>query len=165
MGPDAPGVVTGILNAPQARAAYHAALRGAQRVGARIRVLGVRIGEEARGLALLSARLRRGPSGPVVLSLGAHGPLAAVAAELELTLPTSREDVGALLDASPFRALWSGDAGRPAGDRAALSELLTRACAFADDLATRVSAVALDPIEVRARGQGAFVVEARVTVG
>ena len=27
MGPDAPGVVTGILNAPQARAAYHAALR------------------------------------------------------------------------------------------------------------------------------------------
>lgn len=165
MGPDAPGIVTGIPNAPQARAAYHAALRAATRANPKARVLGVRIVEETPGVALLCARLTRTADGGVVLALGAHGPVGGVAADLELTLPASRDDLACLLDASPWRVLWTGEGGRPAGDRAALLELLGRAAAFSEDLVTRVSAVVLDPIVVREKGQGAFALDAQVTVG
>jgi hypothetical protein len=165
MGPDAPGVVTGIPNAPQARTAYHAALRAATKSNPKLRVLGVRIGEQTPGLALLRVRLIRGPDGAVVLAVGAHGPVGGVAGDLELTLPASREDIACLLDASPWRILWTGEDGRPAGDRAALLDLLVRASSFADDLVTRVSAVILDPVVVRDKGRGAFAADAQVTVG
>jgi hypothetical protein len=165
-GPGAPGIVRGVQNALQARAAYSAALRSATIAVPDLRVLGVRILEDVAGLAALAARIERRAEGSLRLAVRPHGLAGAAPGTVrEIVLPAGADDLDALVGTLAIPPLATSARGEPAADRTALVDLLARACLFAHELRDRVREVTLDPIVVRARGDGALVVDARVTVG
>jgi acyl-CoA synthetase (NDP forming) len=78
--------------------------------------------------------------------------------------PMDDRDVAELLTESRASRLLSAHRGRPAGDLAALAELLTRVSRLAEDV-PEVIELDLNPVLVLPAGRGCHVVDVRIRVG
>lgn len=100
--------------------------------------------------------------GPVLV-LGAGGVLVELMRDsLPLLLPLTRADVESTLDRLAVARLLGGFRGAAAGDRAALVEAVMAVAAFAESHADRLLELDLNPLLVRAAGDGVVAADALV---
>ena len=101
--------------------------------------------------------------GPVV-AFGAGGVLAELigSASLRIT-PLTDHDADELIDGSRIRRLLAGYRGAPAGDVAALRDVVLRVSRLAEEVGEVVE-LDLNPVVALPPGQGAVVLDARIRV-
>lgn len=127
---------------------------------------GALVQEMARGEAELILGARHDADfGPMVL-VGAGGVLVEVLADVQLApAPLRPADARAMLHRLAIAPVLAGTRGRPALDIEAAAEALVRLSWLAADLGPRLAEMDLNPILLRAAGQGAVAVDARATLG
>ena len=118
--------------------------------------------EMARGEAELILGARHDPDfGPMAL-VGAGGVLVEVFADVQLApAPLRLADARAMLMRLAMAKVFGGVRGRPALDIEAAADALVRLSWLAADLGPRLVEMDLNPILVRAAGQGVIAVDAR----
>jgi acetyl-CoA synthetase (ADP-forming) len=126
---------------------------------------GVLVQEMARGEMELILGARHDPDfGPMVL-VGAGGVLVEVLSDVQLApAPLRRGDALAMLRRLAVAPVLAGVRGRPALDIEAAADALVRLSWLAADLGPRLVEMDLNPILLRAAGQGAIAVDARATL-
>ncbi|MEN0074527.1 MAG: acetate--CoA ligase family protein [Paracraurococcus sp.] len=126
---------------------------------------GVLVQEMARGEAELILGARYEPGlGPLVL-VGTGGVLVEVLRDVQLApAPLRPGDAEALLRRLALWPVLEGVRGRPPLDVAAAVEALVRLSWLAADLGPRLVELDLNPLLLRAEGQGCIAVDARATV-
>jgi acetyl-CoA synthetase (ADP-forming) len=155
------------LNLPDAAAvrAAFAAIATALDGAAPGSMEGVLVQEMAQGEAELILGARHDPDfGPMVL-VGAGGVLVEVLRDVQLApAPLRPADARAMLERLAIAPVLAGVRGRPALDVEAAAEALVRLSWLAADLGPRLVEMDLNPILLRAAGQGAIAVDARATL-
>ncbi|MDN3563949.1 acetate--CoA ligase family protein [Paeniroseomonas aquatica] len=126
---------------------------------------GVLVQEMARGEAELILGARWEPGfGPLVL-IGFGGVLVEVLADVQLaSAPLRPADAESMLRRLKLWPVLAGVRGRPALDVAAAVDALVRLSWLAADLGPRLVEMDLNPILLRAAGEGAIAVDARATL-
>lgn len=126
---------------------------------------GVLVQEMARGEAELILGARHEPGlGPLVL-VGTGGVLVEVLRDVQLApAPLRPEDAMAMLRRLGLWPVLAGVRGRPPLDVAAAAEALVRLSWLAADLGPRLVELDLNPLLLRAEGQGCIAVDARATL-
>lgn len=121
--------------------------------------------EMARGEAELFLGATADPQfGPLVLA-GAGGILVEFLHDVRTApAPLSLPDARALIEALRVAPLLHGLRGRPAADIAAAADALMRLSWLAADLGPRLAELDINPLILRAAGQGAIAVDARATL-
>ncbi|MBI2896983.1 MAG: acetate--CoA ligase family protein [Deltaproteobacteria bacterium] len=159
------GILREITSRQGARTAYHSLVRAALRARADARILGVLLSETIRGIAEVRIRAVRDPDLGFLIQLGGSGDLGlGLPPDPVMLVPATRADVVELVAAAPVARYYDGSFGREPGDLRALAETIARLVAFASDFRDSVSEVVLDPVVVRAKGQGVVATDARVSV-
>jgi acetyl-CoA synthetase (ADP-forming) len=126
---------------------------------------GVLVQEMARGEAELILGARHEPGlGPFVL-VGTGGVLVEVLRDVQLApAPLRPADARAMLRRLALWPLLEGVRGRPALDVEAAVKALVRLSWLAADLGPRLAELDLNPLLLRAAGEGAIAVDARATL-
>jgi acyl-CoA synthetase (NDP forming) len=126
---------------------------------------GALVQEMARGEAELILGARHDLDfGPMVL-VGAGGVLVEVLADVALApAPLRHADARAMLMRLAVAKVFGGARGRPALDVEAAADALVRLSWLAADLGPRLVEMDLNPILMRAAGQGVIAVDARATL-
>jgi acyl-CoA synthetase (NDP forming) len=102
--------------------------------------------------------------GPMVLA-GAGGVLVEFLHDVRTApAPLSRPDAHAMIEALRVAPVLHGLRGRPAADIAAAADALMRLSWLAADLGPRLVELDINPLILRAAGQGAIAVDARATL-
>lgn len=142
-----------------------AAIAGALHAAAPGSMEGVLVQEMARGEAELILGARHDPDfGPMVL-VGAGGVLVEVLRDVQLApAPLRPADARAMLGRLAIAPVLAGVRGRPALDVDAAADALVRLSWLAADLGPRLAEMDLNPILVRAAGEGVIAVDARATL-
>jgi acetyl-CoA synthetase (ADP-forming) len=119
----------------------------------------------ARGAAELFLGATHDPQfGPMVL-VGAGGVLVEFLQDVRMApAPLSRAAARALIEGLRAAPLLRGLRGRPAADIEAAAEALERLSWLAADLGQRLVELDINPLILRAAGQGAIAVDARATL-
>ena len=100
--------------------------------------------------------------GPMLL-VGAGGILVELAKDAALRLlPVSKPDVASMIDSLKLNKLIAGYRGRPAADRAALEATVLALAQLYLDHRARIADIEINPLMVRAHGEGAVAVDVRV---
>ncbi|WP_158291919.1 acetate--CoA ligase family protein [Paracraurococcus ruber] len=148
-----------LADADAVRAA-HAAL-----LAAPVPLEGVLVQEMARGAAELILGARHEPGlGPFVL-VGSGGIWVEVLRDVQLApAPLRPEDARAMLRRLAIWPVLAGARGRPALDTEAAAEALVRLSWLAADLGERLVELDLNPILLRAAGEGCIAVDGRATL-
>ena len=126
---------------------------------------GVLVQEMARGEAELFLGARHEPGfGPLVL-VGFGGVLVEVLQDVQVApAPLRPADAEAMLRRLQLWPVLAGVRGRPALDVAAAVDALVRLSWLAAELGPRLVELDLNPILLRAAGEGAIAVDARATL-
>lgn len=121
--------------------------------------------EMARGAAELFLGAMHDPQfGPMVI-VGAGGILVEFLQDVRMApAPLSPADAAAMIEALRAAPLLRGLRGRPAVDVAAAADALARLSWLAADLGPRIAELDVNPLVLRAEGQGAIAVDARATI-
>jgi acyl-CoA synthetase (NDP forming) len=121
--------------------------------------------EMVRGEAELIVGARRDPQfGPLVL-VGFGGVLVEVLEDVQLALaPVSKDEALAMLRRLKLWPVLDGARGRPKLDIDAVADILCRLGWLAADLGTALGDIEVNPLMVRAAGQGATAADARGTL-
>ena len=126
---------------------------------------GVLVQEMARGEAELILGARHDPDFGAMVLVGAGGVLVEVLRDVQLApAPLRTEDARAMLERLAIAPVLRGVRGRPALDVDAVAAALVRLSWLAADLGPRLAEMDLNPILVRAAGQGVIAVDARATL-
>lgn len=114
-------------------------------------------------VAELIVGVTRDPQFGPVLTIGSGGILVELIGDARtLLLPTTPARVAAALDSLKVAALIAGYRGRPAGDRAAAIGAVMAVARFAEANAATLVELDVNPLLVRAAGQGCVAVDALV---
>ncbi len=126
---------------------------------------GCLVQEMARGGAELIVGIRRDPQfGPIVL-VGSGGILVELLRDVELApAPVTRTQAAALLKRLRSAPILAGLRGQPPLDLEAAADVVERMSWLAADLGARLTDAEINPLLVRARGQGALAVDVRATI-
>jgi acetyl-CoA synthetase (ADP-forming) len=121
--------------------------------------------EMARGCLELIVGARRDPQfGPVVI-VGAGGVLAELVRDVQIVLaPLGLDDAAAALRRLKIRPLLEGFRGRPPVDVAAIVDTLCRVGQLAVDLGHALGEIDVNPLIVRAAGDGVVAADARAVL-
>ena len=127
---------------------------------------GALVQEMARGGgAELILGARHEPGLGAMVLVGAGGTLAELLADTALApAPLRAEDAAAMLRGLRAWPVLDGARGRPVLDAAAAAEALVRLSWLAADLGERLVELDLNPLLLRAAGEGAVAVDARATL-
>jgi acetyl-CoA synthetase (ADP-forming) len=149
-------------DAPAVRDAFAAVAAALAGIGAPAEAV---VQEMVRGEAELILGARRDPVfGPMVLA-GSGGVLVEVLRDVQLApAPVSVAQAEAMLRRLRLAPLLDGVRGRPALDVAAAAEALARLSWLAADLGARLEDVEVNPLILRAAGQGVVAVDGRGTL-
>jgi acyl-CoA synthetase (NDP forming) len=102
--------------------------------------------------------------GPLVVC-GSGGVLVELLRDAAYRLPPVTDvDAAEMIDPLRLATLLAGYRGRPAGDRAALADVVCRVSALVE-IVPEIRELDLNPVMVRAPGCGAVVVDARLRIG
>jgi len=100
--------------------------------------------------------------GPILL-VGAGGVLVELARDAALRLlPVAADEVAGMVEGLKLNTLLKGHRGKPAADRAALEACALALARFYLDHRARIAEIEINPLMVRAAGQGAVAVDVRV---
>ncbi|WP_431284883.1 acetate--CoA ligase family protein [Humitalea sp. 24SJ18S-53] len=126
---------------------------------------GVLVQEMARGEAELILGVTHDPDfGPMIM-VGLGGTLVEVLKDVQLApAPVSPAQAEAMLRRLVLWPVLAGVRGRPPVDVAAASDALARLSWLAQDLGSRLVELDINPLIVRAAGQGAIAVDGRATL-
>ncbi|MBB5690199.1 acetate--CoA ligase family protein [Roseomonas alkaliterrae] len=121
--------------------------------------------EMARGEAeLFLGAMHDAQFGPMVM-VGAGGVLVEFLQDVRMApAPLAAGDARALIEGLRMAPLLRGLRGRPAADLAAAADALVRLSWLAADLGPRIAELDVNPLILRAEGQGAIAVDARATI-
>lgn len=116
------------------------------------------------GLELISGVTRDPQFGPLVM-VGSGGVAVELHQDVAFDLaPLSPTDATAMLNRTTVGPLLAGYRGNPAYDQGAVADIIVRLARLAADLPA-ISEIEINPIIVRAAGQGAVAVDVRIIVG
>jgi acyl-CoA synthetase (NDP forming) len=164
---DIGGVVLGVAGEAEARAAYDAIMRNVAYAAPAAAIEGVLVAPQiGAGIEMILGSVRDATFGPCVM-LGMGGIFAEAMGDRVLRLaPVDRrqalEMIGALKGAS---LLLKGARGRQPADLDALADAVVALSRLAAAGADWLDSVDINPLIVRAQGQGAVAVDALVVVG
>lgn len=129
-------------------------------------VEGFSVQEMVRGQAEVIVGVRRDPQfGPVVM-VGLGGIAVEILGDVAIApAPVSRSKVRQMIDGLRSAPLFRGARGKPPLDVAAIAEAVERISWLAADLGDRLMDLEVNPLIVRAEGQGAVAVDGRARLG
>lgn len=155
------GVRLGIVGAEVARASFDTIQSAARQHAPAARIMGVVVQEMIDGGTEALVGLSRHPPFGLALTVGPGGVLVELLGGHTLDLlPLDVDAAERLIGASKLARLLDGYRSQPAGDRAALADLLTRLGQIARTYGDQIVALDLNPVAVLARGQGVCVLDA-----
>ena len=155
------GVRLGIATPEAARAAFDAILATAHQHAPTARIVGVVVQEMVTHGTEALVGLSRHPPFGLALTVGPGGVLVELLGGHALDLlPLDQGAAERLIGASKLARLLKGFRGQPAGDRAALVDLLVRLGQIAHAYGDQIAALDLNPVAVLPDGQGVCVLDA-----
>ena len=159
---EAGGVVLGLASADAVAAAAEGLMRAAKAAYPHARIDGFLVQEMVAGVEAIVGLKSDALYGPMLL-VGSGGVLVELMKDAQLAmLPVTDEEVGRMLDRLKLSKLLAGYRGKPAADRAALVRTIEGLSRFFLDHRARIADVEINPLMVRADGQGAVAVDVRV---
>ncbi len=159
---DVGGVALDLADADAVRAAAEEMARRARRLFPDAAIQGFLVQKMLVGGQELIAGVTRDPQfGPLVM-VGSGGVAVELTRDVAFDLaPLTPAQACALLDRTAAGPLLSGYRGAPAGDRAAVEDMIARLAQLALDLPA-IAEIEINPIIARGAGEGAFAVDVRV---
>ncbi len=160
---DVGGVAVNLGSAEEVRAATAELLARVRAARPEAALRGVCVQQMVNGVELIVGVTRDPQFGPLVM-VGTGGTAVELRRDVAFELaPLTLADAGAMLDRTLAGLLLGGYRGGPPGDRAAMEEVIARLARLALDLPS-VAEIEINPVIVRAAGQGALAVDVRVLV-
>jgi acetyl coenzyme A synthetase (ADP forming)-like protein len=160
---DVGGVILGLESAHDVRRAVASLRERLENAGHRLTAVLLQR-QVADGLEALVGVVGDPTFGPLILC-GVGGVQVELVRDVSFRLPPVTDlDAAEMIDRLRSRPLFDGYRGAPAADRAALMLLLQRLSALVEEV-PELYELDLNPVKVRAPGQGAVVVDARVRIG
>ncbi len=157
------GVVIGLGNAEQVRAACNEMLSRVKARAPKARIDGILVAPMVKGGTELILGVKRDPIfGPAVM-VGLGGIFAEVLKDIAVRpAPVSKGEALEMLRSLKSFAVLNGARGRPRADVAAAADAVAALSAFAAVHADDVAEVDINPFVVLAEGQGAFALDALI---
>jgi acyl-CoA synthetase (NDP forming) len=160
---EAGAVALGLTGEPAVREAYARVLANAAAAHPDATIHGVLVQKMAPpGLEMIIGVSRDPDFGPMLM-VGLGGIHVEVLRDVAFApVPIGTDEALSLLGELKGAALLDGARGAPPADRAALAELIAAVSRFAADHAEQIDEIDLNPVIVRAQGQGLTVVDALI---
>jgi acetate---CoA ligase (ADP-forming) len=160
---DIGGVILGLQSMSEVATALERLKSSAAKAGVELEK--VLVQREIRGGIETLVGVSSDPTfGPLVVC-GAGGVLAELLKDVEFRLaPVTDIDAAEMIAGLKSVKLLDGYRGAPAGDRAALEQLITKVSAISE-LVPELKEMDLNPVKVLEPGKGAVVVDARIRIG
>jgi acetyl coenzyme A synthetase (ADP forming)-like protein len=160
---DVGGVVLGLESAAAVAAAAETLATRMRAIGTELEV--VLLQREIRGGIEALVGVTTDPTFGPLLVCGLGGVLVELLHDVSFHLtPVTDVDAREMIDRLRARKLLDGYRGRPAGDRAALADVVLRVSALVE-VVPELRELDLNPVKVLEPGRGAIVVDARMRVG
>ncbi|OZI71795.1 acetate--CoA ligase family protein [Bordetella genomosp. 12] len=158
---EAGGVALNLADAPSVRSAYARVLDNAARYAPDARIDGVLVAPMLRGGTEMIAGVSQDPVfGPVVM-VGMGGIYAEVLKDVAVqTAPVSEQEALAMIRSLKMFAILDGARGQPKADIEAAARTVARLSEFAYQHRDDIAEIDMNPILLRAQGQGAVVLDA-----
>ncbi len=162
---DAGGVALGVQGAPAAAAAFDAIVTSVRRAVPEAAIDGVLVAPMAgEGIEMIVGSTHDPVFGPMVM-VGFGGIFVeTLRATVLRRAPFSTDVARQIIESLPGARLFAGARGRPAADVESLASLVAAVSRFAAANAEWLASVDLNPVLVRARGQGAVALDALVAL-
>jgi acetyltransferase len=160
---EAGGVVLGLSSRETVLSAAERLITSAKDAFPGARVDGFLVQEMVSGVEAIAGARCDPLYGPMLLA-GSGGILVELVADAQLAmLPVTAREVTGMVDRLKLARLLDGYRGRPPADRAALERTILRLAHFLLDHRTAIDDIEINPLIVRADGEGAVAVDVRVT--
>jgi acetyltransferase len=160
---EAGAVILGVAGDAAVRDGYQQVLASAQAARPDAAIQGVLVQAMAPPGREIILGITRDPTFGPMLMVGLGGIHVEVLRDVAFApVPIGPDEALALLGELKGAALLDGVRGAPPADRTALAELMARLSRFAADHADLIEEIDLNPVIVRAQGQGLTVVDALI---
>jgi acyl-CoA synthetase (NDP forming) len=161
---EAGAVALGLADLAAARAAAGRVIASARAYAPQARIEGVTIAEMQTGLETIVGAVCDPYFGPVVM-FGLGGIATELLQEVSYRFaPFDQHTARTMIESLKIAPLFRGYRGRPALDIDALSDLLARVSCLIADHADRIAEIDVNPVFVRAEGEGACAADALVVM-
>lgn len=151
----------GVTSAADAASVYHELVAK----GGGVTIEGVLVQRMERGVAECIVGIQHDPELGSVVVAGLGGIFVEVFDDAALRLPpVDGESARAMLASLRGAPLLEGARGRPVADRDALADIIVRVSALASEVGDRIESLDLNPVIVRAAGNGAVAVDALIAM-
>ncbi len=155
-------VAAGIRDEDELAGQWDRMTRRVRDAGKQAAVAGFLVQEAVSGIVVF-AGVNRDPDFGLVLAFGAGGVMIEALADVALrALPLRDGDAEAMIGQTRAATLLAGFRGRPPADVAALARCLEAIADFAWEERDAIAEIDVNPIMVRARGEGCVVVDALI---
>ncbi len=159
---EAGGVVLGLAGKDAVLAAADGLAKSAKAAYPDARIDGFLVQEMVSGVEAIAGARNDALYGPMLL-IGSGGILVELLADAELAmLPVTSKDASRMIDKLKLAKLLSGYRGKPAADRKAMEKAIVGLAKFFLDHRAVMHDIEINPLIVRAGGQGAVAVDVRV---
>ncbi len=159
---DVSGVVTGVNSAEEVVEAFDGIRERLAALGREKEMDGVLVQKMVEDGIEAIVGVTHDPSFGPLMMFGSGGIQAELAKDVTLKLhPLTTEDAGEMIRSVKLSRLFEGYRGAPASDTAALEDLLLRISAMIEDI-HEIEEMDLNPVKVLAKGEGYWVIDARV---
>lgn len=159
---EAGGVAVGLRNRDEVAAAAQRLLASAKAAYPDARIDGFLVQEMVGGVEAIVGAREDALYGPMLL-VGSGGVLVELVKDAALRmLPLGADDVSGMVDGLKLSRLLAGFRGKPAADRAALERVALGLGRFYLDHRAAIADIEINPLIVRADGEGACAVDVRV---
>ncbi|CAN0422153.1 unnamed protein product, partial [Phaeothamnion confervicola] len=159
---EAGGVVLGLASAEAVKSAAEGLVKSAAATHKGARIDGFLVQEMVSGVEAIVGVRCDALYGPMLL-VGSGGILVELTRDAELAmLPVSAAQVTGMVDKLKLTRLLAGYRGKPAADRAAMEKAIGGIAQFFLDHRGDIDDIEINPLIVRAEGQGAVAVDVRV---
>jgi acyl-CoA synthetase (NDP forming) len=150
----------GLENAAGVKKAYEEMLAGVRAKKADVKIEGVLVQKQIKGVECLLGIARDDQLGPTLV-MGLGGVFVEILADVQIRIPPiSTAEAKRALENLKGAKVFSGIRGAPPADLDALADMAARLSWLAFDLCDRISELDLNPVMVMPQGEGAFVVDA-----
>jgi acetyltransferase len=159
---DIGGVVVGIRNEDELRAAHARAAENLARARPGTRLDRALVAQQVKGLELVLGVQRDPEIGPVVM-FGSGGVLLELSRDVSFgAVPLARWQAEAMLERTSAGRLLEGYRGAPRADRESVISALLALGRLAHDLGERIESIDINPLGALPQGQGALALDALV---
>ncbi len=161
---DVGGVVLNVASESEVEKAYNTIGKKLEKLGRQPEMAGVTVQRMMTGGIETIVGVTQDPSFGPLMMFGTGGIYAELIKDVTMKLhPITDLDAAEMIDSVKMASLFKGYRGSPPSDVKALQELLLRVSAMVEDI-PEIAELDLNPVNVRAKKEGYWVIDARIMV-